>query len=305
MLSLVKGDPVAEATLKKGQPPQLIKIYGAQDMHVREEEPHLKVPDTTALLDDVFYKSNGLKAKPLLAKLQRGEEGDDVDAAKAYMKSSLQSLIVYDKSISVFPLPQLKSERLYIAAPSGAGKSWFTADYITRTKMLFQQKKRDVYIFSRVEQDESLDKKLNQKYVIRVPLDAELWNSVTFNPEDFEKSICVFDDVDQLADRTLKRKVQALRQNMLETGRHSQITVITTSHQIQNYHESRAAINESHSVVLFPKASSVYHVSSFLEKYVGMTSLEVKRVYNLPTRWIFVHKQYPRYLVWEHGVRLL
>ena len=162
-----------------------------------------------------------------------------------------------------------------------------------------------MYLFSRVGQDESLDSRLNQKYVTRIPLERELWDSTEFAPEDFADSITIFDDCDQIQDKKLRVKVQALRQNILETGRHANVSCLSTSHTIQNGHESRPQINEAMAVVLFPRSSSVYHVTQFLLLYVGMSPAEVKWAFNLPTRWIFVRKQVPRFIAWEHGIKLL
>ena len=65
---------------------------------------------------------------------------------------------------NIFPIPQLFSERIYISAPSGAGKSYFTAEYILEIRKKFG-KKREIFIFSRVDEDKSLDDKLPAKYV--------------------------------------------------------------------------------------------------------------------------------------------
>ena len=217
---------------------------------------------------------------------------------------SVRKRIHFEIDDEVFPIPQLFSERIYISAPSGAGKSFFTADYVNAILDKFG-KKRNIYIFSRVDKDESLDKKLPKRKVIRIPLTSEFWDEITFTPEDFKKSICIFDDIDSIQNKALAKKVQNLRGNMLETGRHSEITIISTSHQIQNFIETRQLINEAQSVVLFPKSSSIYHISNFLEKYMGLNKYQIDAIYKLPTRWIFFHKMYPRYLVYQHGVILL
>ena len=153
-------------------------------------------------------------------------------------------------------------------------------------------------------EDESLDK-FGKKVTVRVPLEKELWDKVSFTPEDFKNGICIFDDVDTIQDKSLAKKVQALRGNILETGRHSRITCISTSHQIQNFLETRQLINEAMYVVLFPRASSIFHIHNFLEKYVGLNSYQIKEIYALPSRWIFIAKQYPRYLIHQNGVMLL
>ena len=307
MLSLVKGDPIAQVSEKKEI--FTVNLYGKDNMNINHEEPpHLKVSDEDklSLLDNTFFKINGIKAKDkdrLLKQIGEGVESEETQLAWEYIDNSLRKKIEFPKDIDVFPIPQLYSERIYISAPSGAGKSYFTGQYVEEIRNKFG-KKRNIFIFSRVDEDKALDK-FPKKVLTRIPLEKKLWDEVKFLPEDFKKSICIFDDIDTIQDKTLARKVQALRGNMLETGRHSEITVISTSHQIQNFLETRQLINEAMYVVLFPRASSIYHISNFLEKYMGLNSHQIKDIYKLNTRWIYISKQYPRYIIWQHGVMIL
>lgn len=314
MLSLAKGDEIATVTAKKKK--FNIFIYGKDKLDDLEDEPpHLEVDEPIELLDDNFYRQIPRSdKKKLMTKLSAdkypfssiGETDllyDYQELANEYIDTMLRKQLHFDTSEHVFPIPQLYSERLYISAPSGAGKSYFTGEYIEQIRTKFG-KKRQIYIFSRVDEDKALDR-FPKKSVTRIPLEAKLWSEVQFSPEDFKKGICVFDDIDTIQDRVLAKKVQLLRGNMLETGRHSEITVISTSHQIQNFMETRQLINEAQYVVLFPRASSIYHISNFLEKYLGLNSYQIKQIYKLPTRWIFVSKQYPRYLLYQHGAMLL
>lgn len=303
MLSLSKGDPIAEVTPKKGKPFKIC-IFGAQDMHIDKTKPHLKVENEHDLLDKEFMKLYRIKDRDLLLQqLKDGVENEETEAALAHIDLMLRKRITLPDDAVVFPIPQVYSERGYVSAPSGAGKSYFTGQYVEKIRDKFG-KKRQVFIFSRVEADEALDK-FGKKVTVRVPLQADLWNSVTFTPEDFKEGICIFDDIDMLQDKTLKQKVQALRQNILETGRHVKCSCLSTSHQLQNFNETRVLINEAMWVVLFPKASSIYHVHSFLEKYMGLKTQMIRYLYSLPTRWLYISKFYPRYIVHQHGVILL
>jgi len=304
MLSLVKGDPIAKVTTSKKKTFEVF-IYGKDNMNINnEEDPHLKVDNERELLDNEFFKLNKLDKDKTLKQLDSNIANEATDLAKEYIDTALRKKIVFNIEDEVFPIPQLYSERIYISAPSGAGKSYWTADYVNAIREKYG-KKRDIYIFSRVDKDESLDKKLPKKYVTRIPLDAELWGQCNFSPEDFSKGICIFDDIDSIQNKALAKKVQMLRGNMLETGRHSEITVISTSHQIQNFIETRQLINEAQAVILFPKSSSIYHVGNFLEKYMGLNKYQIEWIYKLPTRWIYFHKMHPRYLIYQHGVMLL
>ena len=49
--------------MTSGKGTLFIRIYGDQDVHIGKEVPHMKVKDETDLLDDHFFKINGIKNK--------------------------------------------------------------------------------------------------------------------------------------------------------------------------------------------------------------------------------------------------
>ena len=94
------------------------------------------------------------------------------------------------------------------------------------------------------------------------------------------------------------------RDDVLECGRHYGITAISTSHIIMNFGATRTLINEAQAVVLFPRGSSFQQVKGFLDRYLGFSNYDIEILKNLPTRWIFIWKEYPKYLIYEKGVML-
>jgi hypothetical protein len=195
-----------------------------------------------------------------------------------------------------FPIPQKKSERLYISAPSGAGKSTFIGKYLGELRKI--SKNRPIFLFSRVE----VDKPLDIFKPIRIPLNREIFDENPLVPEDFRDCILIFDDIDTLIDKPLLKYLQHFRDDLLECGRHYGITTISTTHQILNFTETRKLLNEATAIIIFPKATGNYQLRSFLERYMGYDREEIEHIKKLPSRWLYLSKEYPLYMIYEKGI---
>ena len=158
---------------------------------------------------------------------------------------------------------------------------------------------RKIYIFSRVKEDKPLDRFKNLE---RVDLDEFIQNKPQI--EEYKDGILIFDDIDTILNKLLVKVLRNFRDDILECGRHYGITCISTSHIIMNFGATRTLINEAQAVVLFPRGSSFQQVKGFLDRYLGFSNYDIDIIKNLPTRWIFIWKEYPKYLIYEKGVML-
>ena len=122
--------------------------------------------------------------------------------------------------------------------------------------------------------------------------------------EDFKNSILIFDDIDTILNKALVKLVRNFRDDILECGRHYGITILSTSHIIMNFGATRTLINEANAVVLFPRGSSFQQVRGFLDRYLGFDREQIDFIKQLPSRWLFIWKEYPKYLIYEKGVML-
>ena len=248
-----------------------------------------------------YKKLKKSKAKKLKRALEWGERPEEPDLQEIYdsaaedIKKISTDKFKLDGKLS--PVPQDGIiEKIYVSAPSGAGKSTWCSNYIKKYKKMFPE--NEVYVFSTVEEDEALDK----HDPIRVDL-HELVEGV--NPYDYEYSLCVFDDVDSITETPIRNSVIALRGWLLEQGRHIKARMLCTSHILMNYKSTRRLLNEATAVVMFPKAGSTYQIKKFLEKYVGMDSKDITKLLRLDSRWVAVYKTYPTFIMYEKGVYLL
>ena len=245
----------------------------------------------------IVYKKEKGKRKPIPFKKIKITNDDFYNENNEEENEDNKHFKVKDiKNHFIMPLPRKESERIYISAPSGSGKSTFIGLYLKEIRKMY--KDRPIYLFSRIEDDEPLD----AYDPIRIPLSREYFDEEPLNPVEFSKGVIIFDDIDTLMDKQLLKYIQGFRDDLLECGRHYDITTISTTHIISNYKSTRTLLNEANAMILFPKCSGQYQFNKFLERYMGYDKDQIERVKKLPSRWIYLYKNYPQYIVYEKGV---
>ena len=203
----------------------------------------------------------------------------------------------FKNKIQVLPRKDI-CEKLYISAPSGAGKSTYTGHYLKMFKKMF--KNDSIYCFSSVNQDKALDKYIDE----RIPIDDDLIND-PLNITDFEDSITIYDDTDTIRNKQYRAIVNGIKAEMIEIGRHYNARCIITSHLISNYKETRQILNECTSITFFPKASGTYHIKQYLKTHAGLDKNQIEKILKINSRWISLYRPYPQYIVWETGLCVL
>ena len=78
------------------------------------------------------------------------------EASDGLIKEFRQLKIANDSKLQQVPDTTKEKEILYITGPSGSGKSTYTRKYLEQHKKKY--KTRDIYLFSSLPSDESLDK---------------------------------------------------------------------------------------------------------------------------------------------------
>jgi Sec-independent protein translocase protein TatA len=199
----------------------------------------------------------------------------------------------------LLPLPNKKVvEKIYVSAPSGAGKSTWCGNWIKEFKKVFRDD--EYFVFSTINRDKVLDK----HDPIRIPLTEDLLVN-PISPNEVENAVVVFDDVDTITNPKIRNNIVGLRDWLLEQGRHFNTRMLMTSHLLMNYSATRRLLNEATAVVFFGKCGSTYHIKRFLKQYAGLDKKQIKRILNLPSRWVALYKTYPMYILYEKGAYLL
>jgi len=191
-------------------------------------------------------------------------------------------------------IPDSNKERdiLYITGASGSGKTTFTAGYIKEYKKTY--KKNEIYVFSALKEDETLDKLGIQR--------VKVGNNLIEDPltiDDFKNSLVIFDDIDVISDKKVREAVYKILNSILETGRHTKTSCINTNHLPTAKNETRRILNEAHAIVYFPHSGSVRGINYLLTDYVGLTKEDIQVIKGMKSRWCCIFKNYPQIAMTE------
>jgi hypothetical protein len=305
MLSFTHGAPIA-------------RVVGGRDkgkilrVDMDTVEPTIEVDDIFDILtSDIMTEGRRKRYNPTDLETIR----DCVRRRKAPKRDDLRSIFnrtieiidegrgkeyhIHDGTLSHVPNTSLGRECLYIAGPSGSGKSTYLNNYVKEYKKVFP--KREVYIFSRVEQDKTLEGNNDIQHIM---IDEELLDDPIVN-EDLTKSAVIFDDVDTIQEKNIADYIAHLRSDLLETGRHNKVTLLCTSHLLMDYKKTRTLLNEATSVTFFPRSGSAYHIQRFLKVYCGLNQIQIERILALPSRWVTICKTAPMWVLYSQGCYLL
>ena len=196
-------------------------------------------------------------------------------------------------------IPDKNTERsiLYITAPSGSGKSYYTREYIKQYHRMYP--KRDIFVFSSLEDDPTLD---SLKYLKRIKVKSQPFLESDLSAVDFKDSLCIFDDCDCIGDKLVKRQVFNVLNSILETGRHFNISVVYTSHNSCAGNETKKILNECHSITIFPRTAGNRTLKYLLDSYFGFSKQEVESIKKIKTRWVTITKTFPQVMYTEDKI---
>lgn len=206
--------------------------------------------------------------------------------------------LVLDKGKGKFqqiPNPNTEREILYITGPSGSGKSTYTSKYVEQWKK--KNKGEDIYVFSNVKDDASIDK-LGVK---RIKIDKNLIDE-PLKAEDFADSLVIFDDIDTISDKKMRDAVYGILNAILEEGRHYNTFCIMTNHLPTAGRDTRRILNEAHTITYFPHSGSARQVNYLLTDYIGLDKDDIKRIKKSKSRWATIFKNYPQVAMTENSI---
>jgi hypothetical protein len=253
------------------------------------------------------YQNDGVPICKIMKKTEKESKNDK--SKIIFVDPDPEAIIDSEKEIKVKQgyriqhIPNYKQERsiLYIVAPSGAGKSYYVVQWVKEYKKMYP--KRQIYLFSSLEEDPTIDK-LKKKGMKRIKLD-ENFMQCQFTIEDFRNMVVIFDDCDCIRNKALKMKVLGIMDMLLETGRHSNTSLLITAHIGTRQNESRKTLNESHSLTVYPATMGGKSCKTLLEGYFGLDNAQIKKLKRLPSRWVTICKTYPMVVLYEGGAYVL
>jgi len=182
----------------------------------------------------------------------------------------------------------------YISGMSGSGKSYFAGQLLKKYKKLYP--KNEIFIFSSVNEDKSLDSlKVN-----RINLEGLL--NEDLQSDDFANSIVIFDDCDCITNKNIKNKVLSIQNQILEKGRHNNVSCIVTSHVATDGTSTKKILNESVRLVIFPANANGRTLKYLLENYLGFDKHQIKYMKDLKTRPLTICKTYPQLVISDNMI---
>lgn len=203
------------------------------------------------------------------------------------------------KNGKFLPIPPAKGRSVvYIAAPSGAGKTTFAAEYIKAYLAIFPEK--DFFIFSRTDAKD--DKAFRGMKYSQVKIDKSLIEDpIDITKELTNGCIILFDDVNTILDDKIKKEVDKLMADIMEVGRKLNISIVITNHLVIPNEKkiARTILNECQSLTVFPKSGSVQQIRYCLKNYFGYDDKQIKEFLKEDTRWIMFFKSYPQIVLTE------
>ena len=191
-----------------------------------------------------------------------------------------------DETLQLVPNNKVERSCLYICGQSGSGKSFFTSNYMHQYKK--QYPKKSIFVISSIESDKSIDsvKPIRIKVLNPDFMDEELTS------EDFKDSLVVFDDIDVFPSK-IRKKIMTIVNNILQIGRHFNVSICFTTHTLTNGNESKILLSEANAIVVFPKTTGNRTLKYLLDNYLGLDAKQIKKIKSLKSRAVTIIRGYP------------
>ena len=202
------------------------------------------------------------------------------------------------------PLDEKERMTLFVAGESGAGKSYFIKTYAEYYNKMF--KKNPIYLISYLDKDDTLD---SCKIITRIKAFTEEFlddcNKIDLE-ENFKDSFMIFDDIDSITNKKVKKVIYDFLYKLLRIGRHYNITVAYLGHELYASHDLKAILNESMYITYFPKFLNSKKSNYLLKEYFGLSKLQIERIHDIKdSRFITYCKGADKVIISEHKMFLL
>lgn len=192
-----------------------------------------------------------------------------------------------EDQFQILPNPNTEREILYICGASGSGKSYFTKNYLKEYKKMYPKNK--LWLISVLEENEFSKEGVKKLNVEKM---AEALINIKDVMKDLSNSLIIFDDSDSYKDKAIKAFVWSLLDNIAQTGRHFNISMVVTSHLLSNYSQTKIILLESHKIVVFMNNYN-QKMKIFLENYANIDKFTIDKLRKIKSRWVCLNRHYP------------
>lgn len=199
----------------------------------------------------------------------------------------------------VYKLPLEKHEIIMVTGNPGCGKSYWVNEFVKSYIKLFE---RIVFLITRLEKDETLAK--NEHNYVKIDVD----NSVITDPfklNDFEDSLVIFDDIESSECPKATQLMYNLMDDISKNGRHHNISVIFCNQECRMGKKTKPILSMLTGLVIFPQNCSTYQTEKLLKEQIGLGKDEINTILHLPSRWVYLNRSCPQYVLHQHGAYML
>ena len=199
-------------------------------------------------------------------------------------------------------VPNIARERNVHAVfgQAGSGKSFFCCEYIKQYQKNY--KNRPIYLFTTITSDIGCLKDIKKIKIIQL---TEEFANDNIGVEELKESLCLFDDIDNIRDKQLKKKLFQTLNDCLQVGRKFEIDVLITFHVATAGNDTKIILNECNSVSFNYKTFGNRALKYLLDAYLGLDKKEIERIKKLDGRMITVLKTYPKLVLSEKELYIL
>lgn len=230
-------------------------------------------------------KRNGLIVS-IIDDVEQKKLGDKIHSMKLYENLQLND----NEEFEPMPSKSLERDILLFNGPSGSGKSYLAKKFLRNYERVYNSK-RPIYMFSRLNEDKSLD---DVKSLKRVKLDHQLFSD-PIGIDHLENSCVIMDDIDALQNKKVKGALMDIKNDLLENGRHKNISMLLTSHLPCKGKESASQLNEAHQIFVYPQSGAPYDY--LFQKYLKFNRKKMNAIDSMKSRFIGVIRSYPQFVL--------
>jgi len=183
---------------------------------------------------------------------------------------------------------------------AGSGKSYWCCEYIK--EYIKVHPKRPIYLFTTITSDIGCLKDIKKMKIVQLNND---FANDDIPMEDLKESLCLFDDIDNIRDKQLKKKLFQTLNDCLAVGRKFYIEVLITFHLANAGHDTKVILNECNSISFNYKTMGNRALKYLLDNYLGLDKKQIERVKKLDGRMITILKTYPKLVLSEKELYVL
>lgn len=193
------------------------------------------------------------------------------------------------------------TNRIYLAGSTLSGKSYLASKLAQDYNLIFPKNK--VVFVTALDSDENINKK-NIKNFIKLRIDESLLDD-PIDLKELHDKLVIFDDFEAFNDKAVVKKLEHLRNDCLNAGRHHGIDVIVCRQSLLEASKTKSLLNNAFQVIGFPKSASRYQFGEYLKRYLHLDNEMIKKILSVPSRWCLVNCTSPLYVLHEYGAFIL